>query len=81
MNHTITKDDLQWLLGEYYKLDKIETYLKECVLLYYPSAKEYVEDEKQFKEEIATICQERSRVSYKQVQVIRDSIIRLLLVL
>jgi len=55
MDHTITKDDLQWLLAEYYKLDKIETYLKECVLLYYPSAEEYVKNEKQFKEEIATM--------------------------
>ena len=55
MDHTITKDDLQWLLGEYYKLDKIETYLKECVLLYYPTAEEYVKNEKQFKEEIATM--------------------------
>jgi hypothetical protein len=55
MEKTITKDDLQWLPGEYYKLDKIETYLKECVLLYYPSAEEYVKNEKQFKEEIATM--------------------------
>ena len=78
MNHKITKDDLQWLLEEYYKLDKIETYLKECVLLYYPSAKEYVENEKQFKEEIATMMSREKQVSYKQVQVIRDSIIRLL---
>ena len=35
----VTKEDLQYLLGQYYQLHNIETYLKECVLLYYPSVK------------------------------------------
>jgi len=51
----VTKEDLQYLLGQYYQLHNIENYLKECVLLYYPSAKEYVENEKQFKAEIRTM--------------------------
>ena len=65
MSHIITKDDLQWLLAEYYKLDKIEQYLRECVLLYYPTAEEYVKNEKPFKEEIATML---SREKQKLLQ-------------
>ena len=57
-----TKDDLQFLLGEYYKLHKIEIHLKQCVLLYYPTMKDYKDNRTAFEDQIATMLTREKQV-------------------